>query len=810
MSSLDIALADTARGWYVFPVIPGTKRPAVKWHDAATTDAEQVATWFTGDHADSLVGIHTGKSGLVVVDVDRKNGKDGDAALRAAGINPDDHDTLTMQTPSGGYHLYYTAPEGAELTVAQNHPVEAVDIRSGVGYVVAYEVPPVGTALAPAPEWSLKRAGEHIADSNADATLSAWLDRAGTGKPSKSVTAARDAVTPEGMGHDAMLAAVTGLIQLGNEPGSRDAYLAARETYTANYPDHAEQWDAAAAGSVRRLGLPPVTLDIPKPERKAIKERNDPKAVAQVDVDRKRALRIAYHNAALEPVDRPNPGSRILEDGPLAAELASAFTGRWAYHKDWGALRYNGVIWQPVEHLHLVEAVRTELSQVEIAEHQHAVLRGAPAPELNKVRTLLSRNRARAVAELVTGILASHDIELDADPDILNVLNGVVDLATKELRPHDWRDYCTKVAGCDYDPNADDTDWNKALEAFPADSLEWIKVKFGQSATGHMAEDAEVPFLQGGGANGKSAVLNGIRAALGDYAVTVPDKVLLANANDHPTELTTLLGARLAITEELPEGRTLNTKRLKDIAGTPVITARRMRQDFISWQATHTLFVSTNHTPVVVETDHGTWRRLVLVKFPWRFRGPGQKLKTSYDRRADPGLRDRLGKVAHPAVLKWIVDGAAAWYANGQAMPKHPKRIKNDTRAWRHDADPVMQFADERLERDADSAIWVRDMLNEFNAWQTEQGIQQWSARTLVSRFAGHESLPGVAKKVVRFGRVTLSRPTFQGMTPMNGPTSDRAEAWVGVRFKSDETAARSGNVTPMRRSARSEGDKEA
>lgn len=809
--TLDIALSLAAAGWYVFPVSASTRRPVVKWGDAATTDSEQLATWWTLDHPDALVGVHAGRSGLVIVDIDEKNGKSGGAALAAADIVPPP--TFHYATRSGGSHLVYAAPAGRDLTIGQNIPVEGVDIRAGVGFVV-YNGPALdknaSTELAPAPDWSLLDRKTQ-ANSDDDATVTAWLERTTPGKPTRAVRQAVAAVTPEGMDRADMLHAVTELVKLGAERGAGDAYRQARATYLKRYPDFAREWDNAAAGSVKRLGLPPVTFDIPKPERKALKHREPaqpPVLTEEQQVERKREYRIKKHDEAMA-AERPQPGGRILEDGPLAAEFAAAFTGTWAWSEAEELMRYDGKVWRGVKHHAIVEAVRVELANVEIAEHEHAVRRGATVPELNKVRSLLSRNRARAVAELVIGILAEQDVALDADPDILNVQNGVVDLRTGALRPHDWRDYCTKIAGVEYDPDATDPDWDKALEALRPDVLPWLQMKVGQAATGHMAEDAEVPFLKGGGANGKSALINAWRGALGTYAVTVPDKVLLANANDHPTELTTLMGARFAITEELPEGRQLNTKRLKDIAGTPIITARKMRQDFVSWPATHTLFVTTNHAAVVVETDHGTWRRLVLVTFPWRFRKPGKKLKSKRDRRADPGLRDRLGNRPHPAVLAWIVRGAVAWYANDMSMVKNPKTVERDTRQWRHDSDPVMQFADEHLELDEGSAIWVQDMLREFNDWQESQGTQKWSARTIASRFEGHESLPGVTKKVVRFGRIVPSRPTLNGLEVMTRGPGARAEAWLGVRFRDDE-AQHSGNVTDLHRDRRQEGTRGA
>ena len=49
------------------------------------------------------------------------------------------------------------------------------------------------------------------------------------------------------------------------------------------------------------------------------------------------------------------------------------------------------------------------------------------------------------------------------------------------------------------------------------------------------------------------------------------------------------------------------------------MTARLIRHDNVTWEATHSLFLTTNYLPRIDETDHGTWRRLAMVRFPYRF-----------------------------------------------------------------------------------------------------------------------------------------------------------------------------------------------
>jgi hypothetical protein len=137
-------LAYAARGWPVFPVNARTKRPLITdWPNQATTDPEVIrAIW--GRNPRAGIGIVTGsKSGLVVVDLDVKNAKDGpgnwDRYLQSKDVYLPE--TVTVRTRSGGQHRYYRVPEGADYTNSAGTVAEGVDVRGTGGYVVAPPTP---------------------------------------------------------------------------------------------------------------------------------------------------------------------------------------------------------------------------------------------------------------------------------------------------------------------------------------------------------------------------------------------------------------------------------------------------------------------------------------------------------------------------------------------------------------------------------------------------------------------------------------------------------------------------------------------
>ncbi|MFJ8254793.1 bifunctional DNA primase/polymerase [Streptomyces sp. NPDC094466] len=181
---LTAALDAAERGWHVFPLRPRDKRPALhgetacpgtgdcaaghrKWEQRATTDHDRIrAAWTAGAFN---VGIATGPSGLVVVDLDPARAKDpkgtpdGVTSLQAlcerAGQSVPT--TYRTRTASGGQHLYFTAPPGVRLGNSAGRLGKHIDTRAHGGYVVSagstlqhgtYDVVDP-TEPVPLPEW---------------------------------------------------------------------------------------------------------------------------------------------------------------------------------------------------------------------------------------------------------------------------------------------------------------------------------------------------------------------------------------------------------------------------------------------------------------------------------------------------------------------------------------------------------------------------------------------------------------------------------------------------------------------------------
>src|SRR5262249_8324759 len=149
--------------------------------------------------------------------------------------------------------------------------------------------------------------------------------------------------------------------------------------------------------------------------------------------------------------------------------------------------------------------------------------------------------------------LAQHHLavgpgEFDRQPMLLNCPNGTVDLTTGALLPHRPDHLLTRQCPVAYDPGARCPSFEQFLRAaFARDDglIGYVRRLFGYCLTGSVKEQVLV-LLHGPGGNGKTTFLNAVREPMGDYAVKAPRGLLMTRQlESHPTELTTLQGARL-------------------------------------------------------------------------------------------------------------------------------------------------------------------------------------------------------------------------------------------------------------------------
>jgi len=320
--------------------------------------------------------------------------------------------------------------------------------------------------------------------------------------------------------------------------------------------------------------------------------------------------------------------------------------------------------------------------------------------------------------------LACVPSDFDRDPMLLNCANGVVDLRDGGPLPHDPKLMLSKMAGAEYQPEARGERWEAFLrEVFGGDEdlIAFVRRLAGYTATGRVDEHVLV-FCYGGGNNGKSVLLNTLRAALGDYALHGEFSTFTVERERQGgarEDLARLLSVRLLTAAEASGASQFSEATIKATTSSDPIVARFLYGHTFEFVPTHTTWLAANVKPRVRDTSLGLWRRMLLVPFEQDFSG-----------RADLHLEEKLrGELA--AVLSWCVRGAVEWQAEGL---NPPAKVRAATAEYRQREDVIATFLAECVACDPQAEVSAKDLYTTYCAWCERTG-----ERPLPQRYFGED-----------------------------------------------------------------------
>jgi len=264
---LSSALSYAEHGFHVFPVRPHCKEPLIKdWPNRATTDEAAIRQWWSRN-PDANIGIATGPSGLIAIDVDVKNGAVGMESWRdilqehgqALG------ETLTTETPTGGLHVIYRS-NSLPVRNSTGKLSPGIDVRAEGGYIIA---PPSIHPNGGEYSWAFGGAPDDIGLLPLPVPLAKLLtkptpSRAGfvggvipQGERNETLASLAGSMRRRGMSESAILAALKDTNKERCQPPLPDAEVATIARSISRYepedPDTAPRVHETDLGNARRL-----------------------------------------------------------------------------------------------------------------------------------------------------------------------------------------------------------------------------------------------------------------------------------------------------------------------------------------------------------------------------------------------------------------------------------------------------------------------------------------------------------------------------------------------------------------------------
>lgn len=379
---------------------------------------------------------------------------------------------------------------------------------------------------------------------------------------------------------------------------------------------------------------------------------------------------------------------------------------RWMIYEEghWGE--------QPVEYVHkrTIHAMDYILTRKKVEYAGNATLKKAVEGLIKSFDKNLPALSDKVLTSLVRiGTVTTNVETFDADRRYFGVGNGDIDLTTGEFLKPDPQRYVSKHTNIWYSPDAECPRWKQTLREClkSEEDIEYFQKVVGQAALGQTNKRLVV-FLYGVGCNGKSTILEVLRAVFGDYQRTASQDVLFGmGGGSTRSDLIDLRGARLIELPETERGGRLNAAQMKRITGGDEIS---VRAPYAAKQERFSLvgipFIATNYFPDIKESDEGTWGRISLIEFPRNFENDPYFVK-------DEHLGEKLA-LEYEGILNWVIEGALKVQKEGL---KKPESMKAEVNEYRQENDLIGQFVSEYLIVDGDkNKRMFRDDL--FKLWQ--------------------------------------------------------------------------------------------
>ncbi|MCK9185085.1 MAG: phage/plasmid primase, P4 family [Candidatus Cloacimonetes bacterium] len=652
------------------------KHPRItEWQEKATSDRKKIDYWW-GMWPQANVGVMCGQdTGFMVVDVD---GPTGEGSL---------HGKEWPKTPKvktgRGYHYHFKWPK-LDFKLKNNAGIlPGVDVKVGKGQVAMppsthyngskYEwvVSPDECELADAPDWFVAILKEKYAPkSRLEANVKKLEVSKKASITSKYAQKAMDdeiaavALAPEGKRNDQL-----------NTSAFKLASLVASGALDEFEVEHALQRAATRAG----LGDTEIEATLKSAfgeGKKHPREIPEPPKISFKKLEKK---------GAKEP--KKPLGSQPLNNRGNVERLLYMHADDLKYvreFKDW--IHWNGTNWQRDE-----TAPYTALDDVVESLYEEA--RQCQSDDRRKKLAIFAATCGNNATYQATVALASKNpafsvsvLDLDADDCKMNLLNGVLDLATFEMLPHDPDFMLMKTAQYTTDNKAECERWEQYLgEVFENKTgvIEYIQRVVGYSLTGSMAEKCFF-FLYGpDGDNGKSVLLDIIRKLGGEYSKNADISTFLTSKNEKVRDdLAALYGARIITTAEPEEGSRFAMAVIKPWTGGDPQTCRELYGKIFTYQPKGKIFLAANNKPAIYERTDAAWSRVHLIPFNRTFAKEEQ----------DKYLTQKLEKEL-PGILNWALEGLKDYRALGGLYP--PQEIKDAVKAYRRENDSVRVFVEE-------------------------------------------------------------------------------------------------------------------
>ena len=392
----------------------------------------------------------------------------------------------------------------------------------------------------------------------------------------------------------------------------------------------------------------------------------------------------------------------------------------------------------------------SEAQQVFYAAEQHFSYRGGVYAEMSEMeaqrlvqeKMLVRETKMSQIidAEKQWRLLVQRDIrELNANPYIINVRNGLYNVLEDTLEPHTPEYYSTVQLNVTYDRKADCPLFKKFLVESMGGDMD--QVKLIQEMLGY--------FLIPVNSAQKCFVIVGVASAGKSVLLRVLNDVLLGKQNvsnvswqalNERFKTAELFGKLANIFADLPTKNIDDNGIFKALVGEDYLTVEKKNKNPFSFQSTARLLFSCNTIPKNYgDKSEGFYRRLIIIRFAHAV--PKEK--------RDPMLLDKFRGEAD-GIFRFALEGLKRVINNGYRFDETEKN-QTELQQYKEDSDSVLSFVSECCAVKQGEETGSTRLFDLYKKYCVESGLKPYSQKKFVGMIT--EAFPETERGIDKTGR---------------------------------------------------------
>lgn len=333
--------------------------------------------------------------------------------------------------------------------------------------------------------------------------------------------------------------------------------------------------------------------------------------------------------------------------------------------------------------------------------------------------------------------------ELNSNPYIINLKNGLYNVLEDTLVPHTPDYYSTVQLNVSYNPDAECPRFRQYLE----EVIDQSQIPLIQEMMGYFL----VPVTRGQ----KCFVIVGEGGAGKSQLLLVLNDILLGKENvsnvswqalNERFKTAELFGKLANIFADLPTRNIDDNGIFKALVGEDYLTVEKKNKNPFSFQSTARLLFSCNNIPKNYgDRSEGFYRRLIIIRFDHAV--PEDK--------KDPDLLDKL-RLEADGIFLFALEGLKRLMANHYRFSE-TEANKAELQQYREDSDSVLSFVKDCCETGDDAFVCgSTELFNAYKAYCEESGLKPYAQKKFIQQMLS--SCPGAEKGVDKTGRRRVIR----------------------------------------------------